>query len=331
MCIWEWLIQVVYSLAGIFIVVTLVKLWQINSMILSDNMRAALMMALSMAAFTINDALMKVAAPNLPFFQQIVLRGVIITFGLFVLAAFWGHLGYRPSGRDRALTALRTLAEIFSTIFFLTALFSISLANLSAILQALPLTVTLAAAVFQGEHVGWRRLVAIGIGFIGVTIIIRPGMDGFNVYSLYGVAAVIGVTFRDLAARKLSKTIPSSRVALSAALGVTVMAIIGSLMTREQWVMLSLREWLLIGGASMCLIWGYVAAVAAMRLGDIGFVAPFRYTSLLVALFLGYVLLDEWPDGWTLIGAGIVIVTGLFTIYREGKNGSIIPTSVRTR
>jgi S-adenosylmethionine uptake transporter len=298
---------------------------------LSDNMRAALMMALSMTAFTVNDALMKLAAPNLPFFQQIVVRGVLITFGLFLLAALWGHLGYRPSGKDRALTALRTCAEMFSTIFFLTALFSIPLANLSAILQSLPLTVTLAAAVFFGEPVGWRRLVAIGVGFVGVTIIIRPGMDGFSVYSLYGVAAVIGVTFRDLASRRLSKTIPSSCVALSAAFGVTVMAGIGSLVMREQWVALAIREWILIGGASVCLMAGYISAVGAMRLGEIGFVAPFRYTSLLVALVLGYVLLDEWPDGWTLFGAGIVVVTGLFTLYRERKNALKTSTGLRIR
>jgi S-adenosylmethionine uptake transporter len=300
-------------------------------MILSDNMRAALMMALSMTAFTVNDALMKLAAPNLPFFQQIVVRGVLITVGLFIIAALWGHLGYRPSGKDRALTALRTFAEMFSTIFFLTALFSIPLANLSAILQSLPLTVTLAAAIFFGEPVGWRRFVAIGIGFVGVTIIIRPGMDGFSVYSLYGVAAVIGVTFRDLASRRLSNTIPSSRVALSAALGVTVMAGIGSLVMREPWVALAIREWVLIGGASVCLMAGYISAVGAMRLGEIGFVAPFRYTSLLVALFLGYVLLDEWPDGWTLFGAGIVVATGLFTLYRERKNALKTPTGLRIR
>lgn len=284
---------------------------------LTDNMRAALMMVVSMAAFTINDALMKLAAPNLPFFQQIFLRGVLITTGLFILAAIWGHLRYKPSRKDRTLTVFRTLAEMISTIFFLTALFSIPLANLSAILQALPLTITLVAAIFLGEPVGWRRMIAIGIGFIGVTIIIRPGMDGFSVYSLYGVAAVIGVTIRDLASRKLSTTIPSSRVALAAAIGVTAMSGFGSLGLQEQWVMPATHEWLLIAGASVCLMVGYVCAVAAMRLGDIGFVAPFRYASLIVALLLGVFLLGERLDAWTLIGAAIVVATGLFTLYRE--------------
>lgn len=286
-------------------------------MILSDNMRAAALIMLSMTAFTVNDALMKLAAPDLPFFQQIFMRGLMITVGLYALAAMWGHLTYKPSRRDRMLTALRTGAEAVGTVFFLTALFVIPIADLSAILQALPLTVTLAAALFLGESVGWRRMVAICVGFIGVMIIIRPGMSVFNVYSLYGVAAVLAVTLRDIAARKLSKTIPSSRVAISAAVGVTVLAAAASILMGEVWVMPSAYAALLLVGAALCLMAGYLSAVAGMRMGDIGFVAPFRYTSLLVALILGLVLFDEWPDAWTQIGAAIVVATGLFTLYRE--------------
>ncbi len=286
-------------------------------MILSDNMRAALLIVLSMAAFTVNDALMKLASPNLPFYQQIFMRGVLITVGLIILAGIWGHLSFKPNRKDRILTTLRTLAEAIGTVFFLTALFSIPIANLAAILQALPLTVTLAAAVFLGEPVGWRRMAAILVGFVGVSIIIRPGMDGFSIYSLYGVAAVIAVTFRDITARRLSAAIPSSRVALSAAFGVTVLAGIASLVLQETWVMPSTREIALLAGAALCLMAGYISAVSGMRLGDIGFVAPFRYTSLLVALILGLLLFDEWPDFWTMVGAAIVVATGLFTLYRE--------------
>jgi len=298
---------------------------------LSDNMRAALLIVVSMTAFTINDALMKLAAPNLPFYQQIFMRGVMITLGLTILAAIWGHLSFRPNRKDRALTLLRTLAEAIGTVFFLTALFSIPIANLSAILQALPLTVTLAAAIFLGEPVGWRRMAAIVVGFVGVTIIIRPGMDGFSIYSLYGVAAVIAVTLRDLTARRLSSAIPSSRVALSAAIGVTVLAGIASLVMQETWVMPSLREVALIAGAALCLMAGYISAVAGMRLGDISFVAPFRYTSLLVALILGFFLFREWPDFWTMAGAGIVVATGLFTLYRERKTATAPKQGLRIR
>ena len=286
-------------------------------MIWSDNTRAALLIMASMAAFTVNDALMKLAAPGLPFFQQIFLRGVLITAGLTALGAFWGHLSYVMSRKDRVLTGLRTFAEAFGTVCFLTALYSMPLANLSAILQALPLTVTLAAALFLGEPVGWRRLAAILVGFVGVAIIIRPGLDGFTIYSLYGVVAVMAVTLRDLAARRLSRDVPSSRVALAAAIGVTVMAGVASLVMRETWVQPDAPQIALICGAAVCLMIGYICAVAGMRSGDIGFVAPFRYTSLLVALILGLVLFNEWPDLLTMIGAGLVVATGLFTIYRE--------------
>ncbi|AKS44828.1 Permease of the drug/metabolite transporter (DMT) superfamily [Octadecabacter temperatus] len=300
-------------------------------MTLSDNMRAALLIMASMAAFTVNDALMKLASPNLPFFQQIFMRGALITIGLFILAAIWGHLRFKPDRKDRLLTALRTLAEAVGTVFFLTALFSIPIANLSAILQALPLTVTLAAAVFLGEPVGWRRIVAILIGFVGVAIIIRPEAGGFSIYALYGVAAVIAVTFRDLAARKLSKAVPSSRVALSAAIGVTLMAGVGSVIEQEVWVLPNLHESLLLLGAAVCLMVGYISAVAGMRLGEIGFVAPFRYTSLIVALFLGLVFFNEWPDFWTMVGAGIVVTTGLFTIYRERATAGKPSIGLRVR
>lgn len=294
-------------------------------------MRAALFIVISMTAFTVNDALMKLAASDLPFFQQIFMRGVLITIGLTLLAYFWGHLSYRPSPNDRMLTWLRTAAEAIGTIFFLTALFIIPLANLSAILQALPLTVTLAAAVFLGEPVGWRRLLAILVGFIGVAIIIRPGLEGFTIYSLYGGGAVICVTLRDLASRKLSPTIPSSRVALTAAIGVTLMAGAGSLYMGETWVQPNVCDSVLISGAAFSLMIGYIAAVAGMRLGDIGFVAPFRYTSLLVALILGYFMFNEWPDELTMLGAAIVVATGLFTLYRERATAAKPKQGLRIR
>lgn len=300
-------------------------------MTLSDNMRAALLIMTSMAAFTVNDAMMKLAASDLPFFQQIFMRGVLISAGLTILAYMWGHLSYRPNRQDRVLTWVRTAAEAIGTVFFLTALFIIPLANLSAILQALPLTVTLAAAVFLGEPVGWRRLLAILVGFVGVAIIIRPGLEGFTIYSLYGVGAVICVTLRDLASRKLSPTIPSSRVALTAAIGVTLMAGAGSAFYSETWVMPDAREAALISGAAFSLMIGYIAAVAGMRLGDIGFVAPFRYTSLLVALILGYFIFNEWPDELTMLGAAIVVATGLFTLYRERATAAKPKQGLRIR
>ena len=284
-------------------------------MILSDNMRAALFMMTSMSAFTVNDALMKLASDDVAFFQAIAMRGMMITVGLLILAYLRGQLTYRPNAKDWGLISIRTVAEAIGTIFFLTALFKMPIGNLSAILQALPLTVTLAAALFFGEAVGWKRLIAILVGFVGVVLIIQPGTDGFTFYSLLGVAAVIAVTMRDLAARKLSRDIPSGVVALAAGVGVTLMALIGGAGTA--WVMPDAGSMLLLAAAALCLMIGYICAVSAMRTGDIGFVAPFRYTSLLVALVLGFFVFGEWPNTLTILGAVIVVATGLFTLYRE--------------
>lgn len=298
-------------------------------MVLSDNMRAAVFMMTSMSAFTVNDVFMKLANAELDLFQAIAMRGLMITFGLAMLAYLRGQLTYRPSRKDWWLIALRTAAEAIGTVFFLTALMNMAIGNLSAILQALPLTVTLAAALFLREAVGWRRVTAILVGFIGVVLIIQPGTDDFTIYSLYGVAAVIAVTVRDLAARRLSKDIPSGIVALAAAVGVSAMALIGG--ADQAWVMPSLTAGLQLAAAAVALMIGYICAVSAMRTGDIGFVAPFRYTSLLVALVLGYIVFDEWPNALTFIGAGIVVATGLFTLYRERGISPKVPTGLRIR
>lgn len=286
-------------------------------MTLSPNMRAALLMMLSMSAFTVNDTFMKLIGDELPFFQGVFLRGLLITAGLVGLAMRMGHLTLRLARRDARLVALRCGAEMVATICFLSALYHMELANLSAILQALPLSVTLAAMVFLGEPVGWPRLAAIGVGFLGVLLIIQPGLSGFNVWSLVGVGAVAAVTVRDMAARQLSSAVPTLVVAVAAAVAVTTMGAIGTL--AQGWTPPAPRHLAYLGGAGLSLMAGYVAAVAAMRGGEIGFVAPFRYFSLLVALTLGFAVFGDFPDPLTLTGAGIVVATGLFTLYRERR------------
>lgn len=297
--------------------------------ILTDNMRGALLMTLSMSAFTVNDTLMKLASDEVAFHQGIFFRGLMITAGLLLMGLYQRRLKFKVSRRDGYLIALRSLAEVLGTWWFLTALYQMPLANLSAILQSLPLTVTLAAVIFFREPVGWRRLSAILVGFIGVILIVQPGTSGFSIYSLLGVATVIAVTVRDLASRRLSRDVPSILVAMGAAVGVTLYA--GAFSYGEVWPALTFAAFAKLFGASLCLIAGYISAVAAMRVGEIGFVAPFRYASLLVALVLGFLVFGDWPDALTMTGASIVVATGLFTLYRERKTARKWPIGLRIR
>lgn len=289
-------------------------------MALTPNARGAIFMMSSMTAFTLNDACMKLLSGEMPLFQALALRSI----GVIVFLAFaaWraGSFRTRVKPRDQFLILLRTLTEMGAAYFFITALFHMPIADVTAILQALPLTVTLAGAVFLGEAVGWKRMAAILVGFLGVLLILRPPFlfgqeSGFSTYSLYVVAAVACVTVRDLCARRISAEVSSMTIALAAAGGVMLFGVVGAL--GEPWQPVSRASTLWLVGASFFIIGGYIFSVMAMRSGEIGFVAPFRYTSLIVALLLGLLVFGEWPDSLTLLGSAIVVATGLFTLYRE--------------
>ena len=270
-----------------------------------------------MCAFTVNDAFMKSLSGDISLFQAVLLRGIVAIICLTIMCRVMDQLHFNLPRRDWGLILLRTLGEVGGTYFFLTALFHMPIANVSAILQALPLAVSLAATLFLGEALGWRRFAAIAIGFVGVVLIIQPGGADFSSYSIYALIAVACITLRDLAVRRMSVQVPVVFVALIAAIGVTALGAIGSLFIT--WQPMSATSAMQIGGATICLIFGYIFSVSAMRSGEIRFVAPFRYTSLLVALILGMAVFNEWPNVLTVLGASIVVATGLFTLWRERR------------
>jgi S-adenosylmethionine uptake transporter len=282
---------------------------------MTDNLRGALLMMASMAAFTLNDTFVKALSGDLPLNQLLFLRGVLTTVFVGVLAWRLGAFGRRIPRRDRRLVGLRLLAEIGAAYFFLTALFNMPLANVTAILQSLPLVVTLSAALLFAEPLGWRRLGAILIGLCGVLLIVRPGTEGFTVYSVYALVAVGFVTMRDLCTRRLSGETPSMLVTFLTSAAVMVFFGLGSL--SEPWVPLTPRAGLFILCASVMIIGGYLFSIMVMRVGEISFVTPFRYTGIIWALVLGWAVFGDWPRPVTLLGAGIVVGSGIFTLYRE--------------
>ena len=214
------------------------------------------------------------------------------------------------------------MAEVGATVLFLAALVHMPLANLAAIMQSLPLAVTLAAAAVFGDRVSRAQLGAIALGLFGVLLIVRPGPDGFDIWSLMALGSVACVVVRDLATRSMPATLPSLTVAISAAVSVTAMGLAGTAFTG--WQPVSAHQAALIVGAAAALVVGYVAVVKMMRVGDIAAIAPFRYTTLLWAILLGWLAFGAWPDRLTLLGATIVVATGLFTLYHgaRGRTGS---------
>ncbi len=279
------------------------------------NLKGALLMTASMASFTLNDVFVKLLAEDVPLFQIVFLRSVLTAILLTIAAAALGQLRLRPGAGDKARLTWRTVFEIATMVAFLYALVNMPIANATAILAALPLSVTVAAAVFLNEPLGWRRISAVLVGFVGVMLIVQPGTDGFNAFSLSALLAVVFITGRDLVTRRMGPGLPSLGVALITACAVGVFALFLSLL--EPWVPLGLRDLLFIACSAVFIIGGYLFSIMVMRVGEVAVVAPFRYTGLVFALIFGLLFFAEWPNVLALLGAAVVVATGIYTILRE--------------
>lgn len=280
-----------------------------------ENLIGILLMVGSMAGFAIEDMIIKSMSSNMPSGQILFM----IAFGGFVVFSFLSiSKGHKLLNRDILHPAMitRNLGEMIGTAGYILAVILIPLSTASAILQATPIVVALGAAVFLKQSVGWRRWIAITVGFIGVIIIIRPGMESFNPYSMLAVIGVLGLSVRDLATRASPTHVPS--IVLSAHGFAAVIPISIMFLAFEGGpVAMNLIQTLYIFAAIFFASAGYFAIVKAMRIGEVAVVTPFRYTRLIFAMIIGIVIFNEKPDFWTYVGASIIILSGLYTIYRE--------------
>ncbi len=287
-----------------------------------DNPRGAALMTLAMLGFAIEDMFIKLLAGALPTWQIIGLLGLgggLIFAGLTLMRGQPLFVRAYLSGP----ILLRSLGELTGTIGFVSAIVLTSISSASAILQATPLVVTLGAALFLGEPVGWRRWSAILVGFVGVMLIIRPGMEAFDPLSLFAVLGVVGLALRDLATRRVDAAISSFQVSFLAFLTLLPTAWLMSVFSPQDMVTPDLLQWGLVAGAILLGVLAYYAIVAAMRVGDVSFVTPFRYSRLIFALIVGVTVFGESPDLPMLIGSAIIVASGVYTVWRERKNRSL--------
>ncbi|UWS79256.1 DMT family transporter [Phaeobacter sp. G2] len=282
-----------------------------------ETLRGSFLMVLAMAAFALEDMFIKRVAQELPVGQILVLFGL---GGMAVFAAVARAQGQRlwhPGFCTRPLV-VRSLAEVTGRLCFTLAIALTPLSSASAILQATPLVVAGGAVVFFGEKVGWRRWLAITLGFVGVLMILRPGASGFEIYSLFAVIGTLGFAGRDLATRAA----PNSMTNLQLGLFGFAMLVIAGIMALA-WsggaVWPSGRAWLYLGLTTGIGVIAYNALTGAMRHGEISVVAPFRYTRLVFAMALGILVFGERPDSWTLLGSAVIVASGFFTLIRSSR------------
>lgn len=284
-------------------------------MTLSTNLKSALIMVAAMSIFATGDTITKYVSASISVAQIMFVRGVLATSLIFLIAWWQGQLRDLSIVRHPAVLA-RACCELGATTSFLTALSHMPLANVSAVLQALPLGVTMGAALFMGEKVRWRRWLAIAIGFSGVLIIVRPGFEGFNAYALLAMVSVVFSAARDLVTQRIPRHAPTMLVSGVTSLFVSI-AGLALILPFGGWKPIGFTTGSLLVCAAFVLMAGYNAIIMATRMGDVSFVAPFRYTSLIVAMALGYLVFSEVPDLPMIIGSITIVGSGLYAFYRE--------------
>ena len=282
-----------------------------------ENLRGMVLMTISMLLFAIADAWIKVISESLPTGEILMFMGIGGAIIFSVIAMRRGDRIFTRAILNRSIL-LRALGEMIGTVGMITALSLIPYSTTAAITQAIPLVITMGAALFLGEKVGWPRWTAIGAGFVGVLLIIRPGVDSFDPNSIFAVIAVIGLSVRDLATRTAPRLITTPVLSTYGFVvliptGLGLLSFTGGGQTPEL-----LQVGYLVGIVVLAAI-GYAAITMAMRMGDVGAITPLRYSRIVFAMAIGVIVFGEKLDAMTLIGTAIVIISGLFTIYREHR------------
>jgi drug/metabolite transporter (DMT)-like permease len=278
------------------------------------NLRGILAMVAACACFACGDTLMKLLSDTVPTSELIFIRGFFVLLGAFAACVWLGAFAVI----HRALSwpmAARAVADTTGAWSFQLALARMPYADLTAIGQLSPLTITAASAVFLAEKVGWRRWTATAVGFLGVLLIIRPGSSTFNWWALAGIVSVLASVTRDLATRGIDRSVPPALIMLFSGVLTTSTGMISSFAGGWSW-----PPWWVVGGlfaAAMFSLLGQLATIVAVRSGELSAVVPFRYSIIIFALISGVVVFGHFPDALTLTGIVIVCAAGLYTFHRE--------------
>lgn len=274
-------------------------------------------MVAAMFGFAVEDMFLKSAAHAIPVGLILMIFG---TGGMLCFAALTLHRG-EPVLHPAILTkpiAIRAVFEVMGRLFYTLAIALTPLSSASAILQATPLMVVAGAALIFGETVDWKRWAAILVGFVGVLIILRPGLEGFTPASILAVLGMIGFAGRDLATRAAPPVLSNLQLgiygfAMMVPTGAGLLAFSGGASVPGLTTSLQLFAATLVGVAA------YYALTAAMRMGEVAVITPFRYTRLVFALVLGIAVFSENPDPMTLLGSAIIVGSGIYTLTQAKR------------
>lgn len=276
--------------------------------------KAILLMVAASLVLTVNDAIAKWLTGHYPIGQLMFVRGamVVVLTWLWVMARRKPGL-LRVSNWPGQLG--RGMLMAISTFLFVTSLSLLPIADAIAISFAGPIFATMLAALLLKEPVGWRRWTAIGVGFLGVLIMVRPAPEIFRLAALIPVAAAFVGAFRDIMTRSMSTAGESTEATL--VVSTLVVSAMGLLTLPWGWAPVGWFHLGLFAASAVLVGIAQACMIEAFRWGEVGLVGPFKYSSLVWAVLLGFFVWGDLPGPWTLAGSAILIGSGLYIWRRE--------------
>ena len=295
---------------------------------MQDNRRlnsiGSAFMVAAMAAFAVEDALIKRATQDIPVALALILFGVGGAALFALMARLQGHRLWTSDALSRPMV-IRVGFEITGRLFYILALWLAPLSSATVILQATPLVVVAGAALFMGEQVGWRRWSAILLGLTGVLIILQPGADSFSPLSILAVIGMLGFAGRDLASRAAPKTLSTSALGFFGFLSILAAGVLLHLIRPAPLALPAANTSLALAAAIIAGVLAYSALMKAMRTGAVSAVTPFRYTRLIFGIGLGVLAFGESLSPSMILGSGLIVLSGLFILARGAAKSRPAP------
>lgn len=279
---------------------------------LSPTATAILLMIGALFCFSVMDATAKALAPRIGTIPAVWARYAGQALVVLILVA--PRLKTVARTNYPWLQLARSVFLMIGTMFFFFSVANIGLTEATAIMNINPVIITLGAALFLGEKIGLRRVIGIGAAMVGALIVIRPGSDVFSPYAMLPLVAAFSYSAYNITTRFVGRNEdPWTSLLYTALFGAVIMTIA----VPFYWQPLDLTSALL-----MIVIAGFgtlsqLLLIRALAIGEAGMLAPFAYTGLIFATVWGVVIFDEWPDGWTMLGAAIIVAAGVYVWYRE--------------
>lgn len=248
--------------------------------------------------------------------QEFVLVRSCIALVIFIALAprVFGGLAMLRTSRWR-WHALRSLLSIGGMFGFFYGLSKMPLVNTLTLAFTAPLMVTALSVPFLGEHVGWHRWMAVVVGFIGTLIMLQPGNNDFNLASVAVLIAALCYAGHALTARHLAAS--ESTLALSVYVIAGPLIFSTAFLDKDSWLTPDAKGWALLTAAGICSVIAWVGFTNGYRGASPALLAPLEYTALIGGAIAGYLIWDEVPDIWVVIGATTIIASGLYVVYRE--------------